>query len=91
MTLAERLDLGPLHRHGKNVLEMFTLYYRPRDYPAWECVVREWHVESGESKRTDNVWCFANINDARRTLGAGGLYCIVRQPGDDPAIVETWL
>lgn len=70
---------------------MWTVYDRPLDYPD-KVVARRWEVGPGGSvTATPDVLGAETLDDIRRFFEDRGLYCLTRQPGDDPAIVETWL
>lgn len=73
-------------------LPMLTVYDHPLDFPA-HIVVRRWLIGSGgsEPRDTGEYWLFDSLEAARHKLVRLGLYCLPREPGDDPAIVETWL
>lgn len=71
-------------------LELFTVYGNPRDYPG-AFVVRRWTI--GRHGRAADVQPHAverTLEAARASL-PDGLYCLGREPGDDPAIVEVWI
>lgn len=73
-------------------LEIFTVYWRPLDYPE-HCVVRRSWIRPGETDRVNDpvLWAqAATIEEAREAIPEG-LFCIPRQEDDDPVIVECWI
>jgi hypothetical protein len=70
------------------MLEMFTIYQSPLDYPG-KFVVRRW--ESGRPPKPDAVPTAVcrMIHEARAKIPPM-LICTLRHPDDDPVIVETW-
>lgn len=69
---------------------IFTVYENPRDYPG-QFVVRRWREMAGAFK-ADPVLLYVgpSLDDARAALPAG-LHCVGRKPGDDMAILESWM
>lgn len=75
-----------------DVLQMWTVYDHPTDYPH-DFVARRWDVGGGgggEPVKTDIVMTAKFLDDLRDMLPPG-LYCLPRLDDDDPKIVETWL
>lgn len=70
------------------VLQMWTIYERPRDFPD-VFVVREWRVVGGRSQPGDALSA-PTLEEARELVP---LDCVklARSDGDDPKIVETWI
>jgi hypothetical protein len=74
----------------KGDLILYTIYGRPLDYPD-EFVCRRWDgrtcmpIDRGEPFARGQT-----LDDVRRVLPVG-LHNLGRQPGDDWAIVETWV
>lgn len=66
-------------------LHLYTIYSNPSDFPG-KFVVR--HFEGAEPRET--VIVADTLHEARSALPPG-LARIVRSPGDDPVILETWL
>lgn len=76
-------------RHDRpDVLQMWTVYERPRDFPN-DYVVREWHVIKGRSQAAHALT--APTLEEARALVPPDCYRLPRQVGDDPNIVEVWL
>lgn len=71
-------------------LRMFSIYDHPRDFP--DCfVVRPWRVGGGHVEPEPIVCLCDRIFPLQQGLAALGLARILPEPGDDPAILETWL
>lgn len=68
-----------------NDFSLWTVYEKPADYPA-QWVARR-HTLVGPTAAA----VFALSLDAVCEKLPPGLYCIPRQPDDEPCIVETWL
>jgi hypothetical protein len=73
-----------------DVLEIWTVYERPRDFPAFRFVVRVHEVRAGAHGPTGRAWGAQTLEDVRSVIPPG-LYRMDRNPDDDPIIVETWL
>jgi hypothetical protein len=70
-------------------VELWTVYDRPRDFPA-HCAVRKVLVEEEGLEPAD--WhLFRSLNEARAALARRGLIAVPRDVRDDPALVETWV
>jgi hypothetical protein len=72
-----------------DVLEIWTVYDHPIEYPDW-FVARKWLATPEGEKRTDEIMKAATLDELRALLPLG-LGCIDRAPWDDPSIVESWL
>jgi hypothetical protein len=71
-------------------LDIYVIYARPRDLPA-PFVVRKQSVwPSGTISIAAEASTFGSLADARASLPPG-LFCIAREPSDDPVIVESWV
>ena len=70
-------------------MEQWTVYERPLDYPDGY-VARRWVIGSGGAVPTNDMFV-ADTLDELRALLPPGLFCLLRQPGDDPKIVEVWI
>lgn len=69
-------------------LPMWVIYESPKDYPG-KFVVRLWEsLPRPEPRRLIGV--SENLEEARKLVPPGA-YRLVRQPEDDPVIVETWI
>lgn len=77
----------------ETVLEMFTVYDHPKDFPdSW--VVRRWRIVRGELAPVpdEDPWMLADSHRAIEIWAETyGLSNVGRNMSDDPAIVETWL
>jgi hypothetical protein len=68
------------------MLPIWTVYDHPKDFPN-RFVARLWIGE----RATGNVIVEQNLNVLRDRLEGMGLVKLMRQPSDDPVILETWL
>jgi hypothetical protein len=72
-------------------LSMWTIYDHPTDVPEpFGFVVREWQIGPAGAEPMSEAR-FAMTLEAARELIPPGLYCLPRQPEDDPVIVEVWI
>ncbi len=71
-------------------LPIYVIYHGTSDYGQMY-VVRQWGIYDQA-----NMFIHAprnvthTLEAARRSL-PGGLFCLGRNPGDDPVIVESWI
>lgn len=72
------------------MLEQFVIYDHPRDFPVGY-VVRRWEIHTSEDLRPMEAWKAESLEHARKLVPARASVCITRSPGDDYAIVETWM
>lgn len=72
------------------VLQMFTIYDRPSDHPR-HVVLRTWSIEQSASPRFVGEALCDTVDEARAVMLEAGLYCLGREPLDEPTIVETWI
>ena len=68
-----------------SALDIWTVYEKPSDYPT-KYVARLFQND----KPTINA-VFADTLDGVRKKIPPGLYCMPRDPKDDPKIMESWL
>jgi hypothetical protein len=69
---------------------LWTVYNRPVDYPK-HFVARRFEVQpGGRLVTTDDVLTGETLDGVREQLPRG-LHRVVRQPGDLPSIMETWI
>ncbi len=72
-------------------MEMFTVYWNPKDYPN-KFVVRRWLVSDKEPEPVPmELVAVASTLEEIRSKIPGSLHCLRRFKEDDPAIVEVWL
>lgn len=71
--------------HAPNVLVVWVIYERPRDFPT-KYVVRRWCGLSPDAKPL----LFDSLREARQAIPTG-LFRLPQQQQDDPVILETWL
>ena len=74
----------------ENALVMWTIYDHPKDYPD-AIVARRFEVYSGAARATTDLMRFPSVHAARNHFARHGLTRMLRDPSDDPVIVETWL
>jgi hypothetical protein len=70
-------------------LETWTIYDRPLDYPDGY-VARRFLIRHGAALATHIAYYGPTLDSVREQIPQG-LFCIARNPGDEPQIVETWL
>ncbi len=66
---------------------MWTVYDHPDDYPD-HYVARKW-LCGKEPEPTDEILLDADLDALRKRIPPF-LYCMSRQEGDDPKIIEVW-
>lgn len=69
---------------------MYTVYIHPLDYPD-HFVVRRHFVTAEGSQPSPHLFHVADTLDEVRAGLPDGLYCIGREPDDEPQIVESWV
>jgi hypothetical protein len=74
----------------RGILSMWTVYDHPKDFPD-NFIARRSEIGSGEPLpvMTADV-VTGNLDLIRKSMEMCGLYCLSRDPSDDPVIVETW-
>jgi hypothetical protein len=72
------------------VLQLWTIYERPRDYPEGYVVRATQVMTGGACVMAKEASYFPTLVAARRSLPLG-LAHTARHPDDDPAIREVWL
>jgi hypothetical protein len=70
-------------------LAMFVVYRHPKDYPD-KFVVRRWDIFHGKAIPTQWVRTAESLEQIREEIPPG-LARILRDPTDDPSIVECWV
>lgn len=75
----------------RNELTLWTIYIRPSDHP--DCFVARCFTtgKGKEATATDHHLTSKSLESLRTDFYLAGLTPVRRYPGDDPAIVETWL
>ena len=72
-------------------IEMTVIYRHPKDYPD-HYVVRRWRAYADKPVPAPAELVGVCISlEAARAIASPGRVKIMRSPGDDPVIVETWL
>lgn len=82
-------DNEPLSPRSE-VLRMWTVYKHPRDYPK-SFVARLFEVDADGVRPTPNIVIAATLERLQDEMMEMGLVKLMRNPNDDPVIVETWL
>lgn len=76
-----------LEEARKRLPPMWVIYDHPLDCPD-KFVVRVWYGLVGEPQSTTHD----TLGEARESIAArGGSFTFLRQPEDEPCIVETWV
>jgi hypothetical protein len=73
------------------MLAMWTVYDNPTDYPG-KFVARRFDVDKDGPKPSASIIVMDDLEKLRDVLQFElGLVKVMRNEGDDPKIVETWL
>ena len=67
----------------------YTIYFNTRECPG-EYMVREWFVYPGRVEPGKIIKRSRTLHAARNVIPKG-LTKVVRSPGDDTCIIETWI
>lgn len=70
-------------------LSMWTVYDHPTDFPD-SFVARRFEIR-GDVCPTNEFFLAKTLPEVREAMRKRGLFCLPRDGGDDPKIVETWL
>jgi hypothetical protein len=70
-------------------LEMYVIYYRPKDHPTLY-VLRKWNI-SNVGASPDDEFAMGETLDEIRSLVPHYCVRLERDPNDDPVIVESWI
>lgn len=70
-------------------LPMFTITDHPTDWPDF--YVARMHFTLPEPRPSDFVIMDRDLERLQETMQALGLVKLMRSPGDDPVVLETWL
>ena len=73
-------------------LSLWTIYESPADYVG-QYVVRRTEIRRWPQAAivvTNDMYVADSLEEARELLPPG-LFCVGRQPDDDPVIAEVWL
>jgi len=79
-----------MRESSPKMLRMWTVYRHPRDYPG-KYVARLWEIDASGHPNTGSIVVSDTLESLQDELEAMGLVRLIRSPGDDPVIVETWL
>ena len=72
-----------------DVLSMWVVYERPKDYPT-SYVVRRHAITSGGHYATPDHTIHATLEEARAAVPKWTVR-LIRDPNDEPQIVECWV
>lgn len=75
--------------HNKNVLNIWTIYADPKDFPH-NYVARRFEVDRHGPKPTNDI-VVGDLRIIREGFRYSGLTCLPRNEADEPQIVESWL
>ena len=67
---------------------IWVIYDRPLDHPEHIVVRAQYALPNGTVVADRHALLFTRVEDARKHLESNGLYCLGRQPDDQPQIVE---
>jgi hypothetical protein len=73
----------------RDQLPMFVMYDHPSDHPDF--YVARLHLTFPEPQPTGLAILDRDLERLQETMEALGLVKLMRQPGDDPVILETWI
>ena len=77
--------------HRQNMLSMWTIYDRPRDYPVGH-IARRYDVGGDlDEPRASGDAIIGELETIRESMMRCGLTCLMRDPNDHPTVLETWL
>lgn len=68
---------------------MYTIYFDPKDYPG-KYVMRKWVVDTASGQIPMQAYVGDSYDSVIDNLPLG-LVKILRDPHDDPCILETWI
>ena len=71
-------------------VRVWTIYRHPSDYPE-DYVARLWESDSAGTRPTGSIVVSPKLEIVRDHMRELGLTRLERDPGDDPAILETWI
>lgn len=75
--------------YERNVLNIWTVYDHPADFPH-SYVARRFEVDEDGSHVTDDI-VQGELQIIRESFRYCGLVCLMRSDDDDPKIMECWL
>jgi len=88
--IRETFDDDPVRKPGEHLV-MWTIYDHPSDWPDWY-VARPYTIGDGpEPVPGDTVILERDLERLRDQMQRRGLVKLMRNEGDHPNVVETWL
>ena len=76
-------------RVDRTVVEIWTIYDRPLDFPEG-FIARRFEVVPGSARPTTEALT-GTLANLRREMERQGRVCLPRDPGDHPNVVESWI
>lgn len=74
----------------KDVLPIWTIFAHPLDYPDGYVARQFLATKTGPQPTTNEIY-ETNLSALRGVMARHGLYCLGRERGDEPQIVESWI
>jgi hypothetical protein len=76
---------------SKKVLRMIVIYHHAKDWPQYNFVARQWFVLNGRTYLQKALFATGGTLREVRESVPDHMVCIPALPGEDPAIIETWV
>jgi hypothetical protein len=76
---------------SQKVLRIIVVYHHAKDYPEHNFVARQWFVFGGRFWAQTKLFSVGQTLREVREPIPDYMVCIPRLPGEDPAILETWV
>ena len=77
--------------HDKGLMTTWTIYNKPKDFPNG-FIARCFHIGGGEPEpMATNFAISGDLILIRECMERCGLVRMMRNPGDHPSVVETWM
>ena len=89
MDLVASVVTAQMEASARGALTIWTIYDRPKDHPHGH-IARRFEVGRGTSTATAHTLA-GDLDDIREILAQAGFTNILRQDGDEPQIVESWI
>lgn len=72
-------------------MTVWVVYDHPKDFPTCYVARPQFILKDHTVVPCKVAWLGEDLDKMRDALAALGLTCLMRSPGDDPKILETWL
>lgn len=89
--LAQRIYQLSQPARDRNVLPVWTVYNKPKDFPHCFVARRFESGPGGTSVATPDVIISPDLEILREGMERCGLVCMMRDEADDSVIIETWM